>query len=251
MHDHNLYFYTSSEKKHKLLFSNLKAGLDKGCSTLYIASGESIDNVKVEMKDFGLKVREPEKLRIVTSHQWYTLNGEFNADGVVKQYSSLIEESLDKGFEGLFISADVADTFNYLSGNLDPWLKYESSFSRGFKLEMEAICAYPVDQVESKSKVLLQLIQSHRNTITSKTETLIDNRKLCLDIISQELDDLFGEHMSKYIFNLVERDFKLPKRRIPDRIEQFNRVLESLFGHTISMILRERILRTLTEELEF
>lgn len=229
----------------------MKAGLDKGCSVLYIVSGESIDNIKVELGDFGLRIGEPKKLRIVTSHQWYTPDGEFNADRVVKQYSSLIEESLDKGFGGLFVSADLADTFNCLSGNLDPWLKYERSFGRVFKFEMEAICAYRVDQVESKSEVLLQLLQSHKNTITPKTEILINNRKLCLDIISQELDGLFGEYIDRFIFNLVERDFMLPRERIPDKIEDFNRVLESLFGHTIAIMIRKQILRNLKEKIEF
>ena len=233
------------------MFSNLKSGLGKGCSALYIASGQSINEVKVEMKNFGLSIEEPRKLRIVTSHQWYTPDGEFNANRIVKQYFSLIEESLENGYRGLFVSADAADTFNYLSGNLDPWLKYEGSFGRVFKFNMEAICAYPVDQVESKSKVLLQLIQSHKNTITHKTEILINNRKLCLDIISQVFCNLFGEHIDKYIFNLIERDFKLPKHRIPDRIEDFNRVLESLFGRTISIIIREQILRNLEEKIEF
>ena len=62
---------------------NLWAGLKKGCSALYIASGESIEDVRGEMHDFGVSIDNAKTVTIMNSHQFYTPEGEFHADRVV------------------------------------------------------------------------------------------------------------------------------------------------------------------------
>lgn len=52
------------------------------------------------MQDFGLKLDDPLKLKIVASQEWYLSEGEFQADRVVEQYRSLVDENSDRGFEG-------------------------------------------------------------------------------------------------------------------------------------------------------
>jgi len=116
--DHDIFFYASSREKYETLFSNLKAGMRGGYSALYIASRENVAQIRAEMRNFGLELDNPERLKIVTSTQWYTPDGEFNADRVINQHKSLIDESIDRGLEGGIVSADVADTFDYLSNNL-------------------------------------------------------------------------------------------------------------------------------------
>ena len=76
--EHNICFCFSPQEKQNLLFSNLKAGLDKGCSAVYIASGDNIEQVQVEMRKIGLETGNPKKLRILTTKQLYTPDGEFN-----------------------------------------------------------------------------------------------------------------------------------------------------------------------------
>jgi hypothetical protein len=63
--------------------SNLKAGMRGGCSALYIASRENVAQIRAEMRNFGLGLDNPARLKIVTSTQWYTPDGEFNVDRVV------------------------------------------------------------------------------------------------------------------------------------------------------------------------
>ncbi|MFQ6094629.1 MAG: MEDS domain-containing protein [Candidatus Bathyarchaeia archaeon] len=247
--DHNVYFYPSPTEKHWVLFSNLKAGLDNRCSVLYIASMESIERVQLEMESFGLSPDNCAKLKIVTSNQWYTPDGQFKADRVVEQYRSLIDESLDKGFEGLYVSADVAETFDYLSKNLTPWLKYENSFGRTFKFPMEAICAYRTDQIKLNGQALLQLLQAHKSTITSKTANFLDNQKLYIDAVTKEFDNIFGEEVTKIIFHYLERLLKIPRNQIPDKIEVFNKALESIFGD-VATILNQKVLKNLHGKIE-
>lgn len=247
--DHNVYFYASSNEKRRVLFSNLKAGLDRGCSALYIASGENIEQIQVEMRAFGLKLDNPMKLKIVTSGQWYTPDGEFHADRVVKQYRSLIDESVDRGFEGLYVSADVADTFDYLSKNLTPWLKYENSLGRIFKLPMEAICAYHINQIISNSQALPQLLQGHKNTVTAKTANLIDNKKLYMDAATEEFNNILGEEATKTIFHYLEVTFKLTIDQIPDKVEEFNEKLQPTLGRA-TLLINQTILKNLYGKIE-
>lgn len=234
------------------MFSNLKAGLDKGCSALYLASGENIEQVQFEIENFGLKIDDPIKMKIVTSRHFYTPDGEFKADRVVERYRSLIDESVDKGFEGLYVSADVADTFDYLTKNLmaEVWLKYENAWRRTFKFPMEAICAYHIDQIESKGQILLQLIQAHKNTITSRTAKFLDNKKLYLDAITEKINGIFSEEAVNIIFRFVERCFRIPRNQIPNKIEDFNKALESLLGEGATIILKQEILNNLRGRIE-
>jgi hypothetical protein len=72
--EHNLCFYSSTKQKHNMLFSNLKAGLDQGCSGFFGASEDNIEPVQLEMKKFGLKTNDHKKLRSITSYQFYAPN---------------------------------------------------------------------------------------------------------------------------------------------------------------------------------
>ncbi len=128
------------------------------------------------------KTDEP---RIVTSEEWYTPDGTFNPKRVMEQYRKLIDDSLDRGFEGLYVSADAADTFDYLKDDLKSWLKYEASFGRTFERPMEAICAYRTDQVKHKDEELQQLVHAHKKTITAETSTVLDNQELLIKAVSE------------------------------------------------------------------
>lgn len=249
--DHNVFFFASPKEKHRLLFFNLKTGLDNGCSALYITSGEDIEQVRVEMENFGLRDDNPAKLKIVTSHQFYTPDGEFHADRVVGQYRSLIDKSVDKGFEGLYVSADASDTFDYLMRKdmVEVWLKCENAFGRTFRFPMEAICAYRKDQMKSNSQTLLQLIQAHKNTVTAKKLKFVDNQKICSDAIGEELENLLSVEAAGIVLGSAERRFKIPRNQIPDKLEDFNKLLESILGSG-GTIIKKKILENLHGKIE-
>lgn len=179
LHDHNTYFYSDILRKHEVLFTNLKNGLNNRCQVLYIAGGESVIEAKTFMAYFGFRFDGSNKPKIVTNREWFTPDGTFDPNRVVEQYRQLLDDSLDRGFEGLYVSGDAADIFDYLKDDLSSWLKYESSIGRTFELPIAAICAYRTDQVKYRDEALLQLIQAHKKTITAETSTVLDNRKLC------------------------------------------------------------------------
>lgn len=204
INDHNIYLYSDILKKHEVLFSNLKNGLDNRCSILYIASGESVLEAKCQMAYFGLRFNKPNKPKIVTCKEWYTPDGEFDSNRVIEQFRSLLDDSLDRGFEGLYVSGDVADTFDFLRYDLKSWLKYEASLGRTFDFPMEVICAYQTDQVKYRNEELIQLVQAHKKTITAETSSILDNQKLCPEAIAKT--DIIKEQTLKNLHMKLELD---------------------------------------------
>ena len=235
--DHDVHFYSSVKGKYQVFLSHLKTGLDSGCFALCIVSGDSIGQIQVAMETFGLNI-EPETVKLVTSQQWCTPEGEFHADRVVEQYRRLIDASLSRGFRGLSVSADVADTFDYLSHNgmVKDWLIYEQSFGRTCKLPMNAMCAYRTDQVDSRSHALLQLIHAHKNTIPPTSLNVLDNKELYLNALTETLSNILGEKATEVIFRYLTKNLEGNSSQIPDEIQGVDNALESLLGEASSKI---------------
>ena len=166
-----------TEERQNVLFSNLKAGLDQDCSALYITSRENIEPARAEMKNCGLTVDDPKKLKIMTRRQFYIPDGEFHISRIVKQVRSILEDSLDRGFEGLYISSDASKVFDYMKNNgmAEEWITYEKLIGKTIRAPLEGICAYNINQVMSNNQLFLQLIQAHKKTVNTKKNEVVDN----------------------------------------------------------------------------
>ncbi len=247
--DHNVCFYTSPQEKQNLLFSNLKAGLDNGCSAVYVASEENTEQVQFEMRKFGLELDDPKKLRILTIKQLYTPDGEFRVSRVMEKARSVLDESLDWGFEGVYASGDVSKIFDHFTKNgmVEEWLEYEKAVGRTFKFPFSAMCAYGIEQVRLNDPALLQLIQAHKNTVTAKN--FLDNNKICVDVITGELHRILGEEATELIFSFLERRHKIPRDQILTKIGDFNQSLELILGNGATLI-EKRILKKLHKKME-
>lgn len=245
--EHDTYFYDSIKQKHRVLFSNLVNGIDAGCSALYIASGESVDAVKAELGNFGLKTDDPQKIKIVTSHQWYTPDRDFNARRVVDQYRRLIDNAVDSGFAGLYVSADASDTFDYLykKGMVKEWMEYEKSLGSTFKFPMEAICAYRAEQIKSNVQMLLQLVKGHKHAISLKTEKNILNDQLIRSTVFQQLKEILGKTITTITFDYLDnyiltQNLSPPTENFWDLIETILKEGDSrMFSHIEQNIIKE------------
>jgi hypothetical protein len=248
---HNVCFYASPKERQRVLFSNLKAGLDQNCSALYITSRESIEPVQAEIKDFGLTVDDSKKLRIIPSRQLYIPDGEFHISRIVEQVKGILDDSLDSGFEGLYVSSDASKVFDYITKNgmLEEWIAYEKFIGKTIPLPLEGICAYSLNQVISNSQLFLQLIQAHKNTVNTKKNEFVDNEKICINTISSELDRILGKEATELVFRFLEKRFKTPRNKILPNIVEFNQVLEVLLGDS-SASIQEQFLKKLHTKLE-
>jgi hypothetical protein len=104
---------------------------------------------------------------------------------------------------------------------------------------MEAICAYTADQIKSNNQALLQLVEAHKNVITSKTANFLDSKKLYSDAITETLNEVLGKETSKVIFYHLEKTFELSQDQIPNRIGELDNALENIFGGSASLIKQE------------
>ena len=249
--DHNVCFYSSPKERQKVLFSNLKAGLDQNCSALYITSRENIKPAQAEMKDFGLTVDDPKKMRIIPSRQFYIPDGEFHISRIVEQVKGILDDSLDSGFEGLYVSSDASKVFDYMTKNgmLEEWIAYEKFIGKTLPVPLEGICVYSLNQVISNSQLFFQLIQAHKNTVNAKKNESMDNEKICINTITSELDRMLGKEATEFIFRFLEKRFKTPRNKILPNIVEFNQGLDVLLGYSASTI-KNQFLKKLHKKLE-
>ena len=244
--EHNTSFYESVIEKHEVLFSNLVAGLNNGCSLLYISSGEDVEHVKEELSNYGLRVDQPYGLKIVTSYEWYTPDGRFDPNRVVEQARGLLEKSLDRGFKGLYVSADASDTFDYLSNSLESGLRYENSFGRTFNFPVEAICAYRLNQALLSNEVFLQLILAHKNTVMPTSS--VDNKLAYFRTVIDVLKSNFGEHATEIVFTHLEHQSKIYQDLLPDRVEDFKRSLVQIYSQNVTNMIMDRITKEFVQK---
>jgi hypothetical protein len=249
--EHNVCFCTSTREKQNVLFSNLKTGLDQDCSGLYVIGEENIEQIQFEMRKFGLETDDPKKLRSVTSQQFYIPDGEFNVNRIIEQVRSNLDESMDKGFEGLYISADVSKFFDYMTknGRVEEWLKYEKVVGRKISFPVEAICTYNVNQVKTNDHVFFNLIQAHMNTVSAKKLDFVDNENLCRCTITEEMNKILGAQATEYILGFLEKRFKMPRNQILGNIVDFNQGLEIVLGNG-ALSIEKHILKKLHDKIE-
>jgi hypothetical protein len=249
--EHNVCFYTSTKEKQNLLFSNLKAGLDQGCSGLYVAGEENIEQVQFEMRKFGLETDDPKKLRSIKSQQFYMPDGEFRVNRILEQVRSTLDESLDKGFEGLYVSADVSKFFEYITKKrmTEEWLEYEKDIGRKTSLPIERMCAYSINQVKTHDYLFFNLIQAHKNTVSVKKRDFLDNENLCRSTITEELKKILGVQATEYILAFLEKRLKTPRNQLLANIVDFNQGLEIVFGDG-ALSIEKHILKKLHKKIE-
>ncbi len=244
---HDLCLYNSAEDRDRILFSNLASGLDSGCSLLYIAScEEDMERIKYSAQNFNSKLNQS-RLRVVSSRDLFIPEGVFQARDVVRRFRGLIDESLNSGSRGLFVSADFSHLFSYLQSDLELLLKYECSVGRTFSLPIETVCAYPVDQALSSTDVFYRLVQAHKDTVTQKG--VVNNRKACFEVLTEALGNLFGEHATEVIFYHAEKELGTPRSELPDALESFQKYLERIYGKKIADMTMEYVARELTLKL--
>ncbi|MFQ5911188.1 MAG: MEDS domain-containing protein [Thermoplasmata archaeon] len=145
--DHVILLYTGRRDKHDALFAYLKAGLERGEVTAYVASQEP-----------------PEEIR----RDWYMIDGKFDASRTHELWKGLLDESLEAGFRGLRVAGEMACFFE--EGLVEELLEYERSLHTTLEIPMTAICAYDSELVarEGGAEVLRDLLNSHMTAIITE-----------------------------------------------------------------------------------
>jgi hypothetical protein len=175
--DHVIFFYSNPEDKHRVLFTYLKAGLDRGEAAAYVAGQESPDEIRHGMRRFGIDVDVAERsgaLHVIHHRDWYIIDGKFSVPRTMELWKKLYDELIAKGFKGFRVTGEMACFFE--NRMVKELLEYEESLHRVLELSMTAICAYDSDVVasEGRGEIYLDLIKAHSNVIiTGPTSGII------------------------------------------------------------------------------
>jgi archaellum biogenesis ATPase FlaH len=177
--DHVVLFYTSPEDKNVVLFTYLKAGLNRKQAAAYVTSQQTPEQTKQAMREFGIDVEECEKrgsLRVFDYKDWYIINGKFEASKTLQMWKDLLAEARKKGFKGLRVTGEMSCFFeNKMTKEL---LEYEKALHRTLDLRMTAICAYDQQAVAEEGSleamnVMFTLLRAHSTAIVMGPNTVM------------------------------------------------------------------------------
>lgn len=176
--DHAILLYTSYKDKHYVLFSFLKAGLEKNHAAAYITSQETPKQIRQAMKKFGIDVEEQEAkhaLTVIDYRDWYIIDGKFNMSNLFRLWQNLLDETRRKGFEGLRGAGEMACFFE--NNMVNELIEYEYALHKTLRFPLAIICAYDSKQVTSNTTLstLLSLKAAHSPVIIMgpKSATII------------------------------------------------------------------------------
>ena len=167
--DHAILIFSDPMDKRDVLFTYMKAGLEKGEAAAYVASQETPEEIREAMRGFGIDVEGYERdgaLRVIDYRNWYFIDGKFDCFKTISLWRELTEASKSRGFRGLRVTGEMAcffdrNLFNELIG-------YEREQHRVLEYPMTAICAYDSKALISKEEwfnVLIELLNTHSTAI--------------------------------------------------------------------------------------
>jgi archaellum biogenesis ATPase FlaH len=166
--DHVILLYTNTEDKHIVLFTYLKAGLEKDEAAAYVAGEETPEEIKQAMREFGIDVERYEgrgALRIIDYRDWYIIDGKFDMSKTIGLWKKLLDESKAKGFKGLRVTGEMTCFFE--NNMVKELVEYEKALHRVLEIPMIAICAYDQEATtkEGGPGLLIDLLLTHSTAI--------------------------------------------------------------------------------------
>lgn len=166
--DHAILLYADPKDKRDVLFTYLRAGLEKGEAAAYVAGQETPEKIRQHMRESGIDLERYEKngaLRVVGYRDWYVIDGKFDVSRTIGLWNKLLVELKTRGFKGLRVAGEMACFFE--NGMVEQLVEYEKALHKTLEIPLTAICAYDsvVVAEEGGVEVLLDLLNAHSTAI--------------------------------------------------------------------------------------
>ncbi|WXG44083.1 MAG: MEDS domain-containing protein [Promethearchaeati archaeon SRVP18_Atabeyarchaeia-1] len=177
--DHVVLFYTRTEDKNEVLFTYLKAGLERKEAAAYVASQQSPEESKRAMRKFGIDVDKYEQkgaLKVMDYKDWYIIDGKFDPSRTLQMWKDLLADSKKRGFKGLRVTGEMACFFE--NNMTEELIQYERALHRTLDLPMTAICAYDQQTVAERGsadalKVMFDILKAHSTALVIGPSTVM------------------------------------------------------------------------------
>src|SRR5215831_6485116 len=165
--NHVIAVYPTKEEKFNEAFAFLKEGLQRN-EVLVLTTNDLLkDEIRVRMRnEWKVDVLELESkgdIIIRTTEELYFPDGVPNIQRTKALWSTLVENSLNKGKRGLRVVGDMGAFFK--SGFTKELLAYESCLEQRFNFPVIGICAYDSKDVSSLTSEQIRQLQQNHNPV--------------------------------------------------------------------------------------
>jgi sugar-specific transcriptional regulator TrmB len=165
--DHAIFIYESLEDKHRVQFSFINDGLEKGEACMYWCGDEETPSqVREAMERSGIEVKKLEKtnaLTIVDFNDFFLKNGRSSLWAEIDWRRRLYENALAKGFKGLRATGDWLSCW-MKRGQVPMMLEMERSSYPSLDTASIYLCAYnshTLNEFKDATNLYSELIKAH------------------------------------------------------------------------------------------
>jgi len=177
--DHTVLFYESLGFKHKVLFTYLKSGLERGITGLYISHKEPATQILRGMRSLGIDVER------------YARSGLFELWEITPDLQPTEAPISSQPPPSYGTTEDLSSLITYLEGKTikkclvvvdDPLHNMKPECAINFEkfhisnlahTPISFICTYSTKEVSLKGKLFLDLVRTHRHVIIQTCGTII------------------------------------------------------------------------------
>ena len=165
--NHVIAVYATKEEKFNEAFAFLKEGLQRNEVIVLTTTDLSKDEIRARMSyEWRVNVSELESKGIIiikTTEEMYFPDGIPNIQRTIVLWSTLVENSLNKGKRGLRVVGDMAAFFR--NGFTKELLEYESCLEQRFNFPAIGICAYDSTDIDNMTSEQIRQLREHHSPV--------------------------------------------------------------------------------------
>jgi hypothetical protein len=165
--NHVIAVYPNKEEKFNEAFAFLKDGLQRNevivLTTTDLTKDEIRARMRSEWKVDVTKLESKGDIVIKTTEEWYFPDGIPNIQRTMALWSTLVENSLNKGKRGLRVFGDMAAFFK--NGFSKELFDYELYLEQRFNFPAIGICAYDSRDIDNMTLEQIRQLQQHHNPV--------------------------------------------------------------------------------------
>jgi hypothetical protein len=165
--NHVIAVYPNKEEKFNEAFAFLKDGLQRNevivLTTTDLTKDEIRTRMRSEWKVDVIKLESKGDIVIRTTEEWYFPDGIPNIQRTMALWSTLVENSLNKGKRGIRVVGDMAAFFK--NGFSKELFEYESCLEQRFNFPVIGICAHDARDIDNMTLEQIRQLQQHHNPV--------------------------------------------------------------------------------------
>ena len=165
--NHVIAVYSTKEEKYNDAFAFLKEGLKRNEVIVFTTTDLTKDEIRARMRsEWKVDVSELEskgEIILRTTEELYFPDGVPNIPRTIALWSTLVQNSLNKGKRGLRVVGDMAAFFR--NGFTKELLEYETCLEQKFDFPAIGICAYDSIDIENMTTGQLRQLRERHNPV--------------------------------------------------------------------------------------